>query len=202
MRNRVLILCLLVLSCIFLISDGIIHEYKNKLFHFPYGSPFMGILTAFAIPLKVNTPGDVFLAVNFEASYSLPENETTLYWPPIVGDTARQILYEIFERKLESHGHPGRDCLLRAICESAEFSTKNTGVLGDIVHIVLTPSSSSNTNLTTHYAEAENQARKKGRCKKYKKSCSFSILNMFSWIGSIFDDLGRLAKMEPSIKTI
>lgn len=61
----------------------------------------MQILTAFAVPLKINTPGDVFLSVNFEAAYNLPENETDFSYPPIIGSTTRQLLYELFERKLE-----------------------------------------------------------------------------------------------------
>lgn len=111
---------------------------------------------AFALPLKVQTPGDIFISVNFEAGYNLPENETQFTFPPIIAASARQILYDLFERKLErsvvrtqkvlfsekdfrfSHGYPGRDCLLRAICEGSELSTLGTGVFGDIVHLVLT----------------------------------------------------------------
>ncbi|KAF7280918.1 hypothetical protein GWI33_005384 [Rhynchophorus ferrugineus] len=199
-RNGCLCSFLLVFSGWFGANDGLTTEYKNKWFHYPYGGPFMGILSAFAIPLRVNTPGDVFMAVNFEASFSLPENDTTLYWPPIVGSTARQLLYEIVERKFESHGHPGHACLLRAICEGAEFSSQNTGVLGDLVHVILTPSSSLNTNLTREYQVAEQQATKKGKCKKYKKSCSFSIMNMFGWIGTTFDAIANMAKRPVGLK--
>ncbi|XP_066148332.1 uncharacterized protein [Euwallacea fornicatus] len=165
-------------------------EYWNPYFHFPYGGPYMGILTAFAIPLKVNTPGDVFLSVNFEASYSLPQNQTSFMFPPVIGQTARQLLYNLFEQKLKSNGYPGRPCLLRTICEAADLSTAGTGILGDIVHLILTPSSSLNTNLTQEYQEAEGQAKKKHGCKKYKKSCKFSLLKVFTWVEKVFAGSG------------
>ncbi|XP_050307752.1 uncharacterized protein LOC126744410 [Anthonomus grandis grandis] len=170
--------------------NGNFEHIKNPYFHFPYGGPYMGILTAFAVPLKAPTPGDVFIAVNFEATYGLPENQTEFAFPPIIAATARQILYNLFERKLESHGHPGKACLLRAICESTELSTSGTGILGDLVHLVLTPSTSLNTNLTKEYEEAEEQAAKTGHCKKYKKNCSFSVLKMFTYVGDILNKNG------------
>lgn len=36
------------------------------------------------------------------------------------------------------HGYPGKSCLLRTICEAAEFTFQHEGVLNDILHIVLT----------------------------------------------------------------
>ncbi|KAL1501424.1 hypothetical protein ABEB36_006745 [Hypothenemus hampei] len=162
-------------------TKGQLDTIKNPYFHFPYGGPYMGILTAFAIPIKAGTPGDVFLSVNFEAGYNLPTNQTEFAFPPIIGATARQLLYDLFERKLESHGYPGRQCLLRTICESAEKSTSGTGLLGDVLHLILTPSSSLNKNLTAEYEKAEAQAGKLGKCKKYRKKCKFSILKVFTW---------------------
>uniref|UniRef100_A0AAR5QKN1 Uncharacterized protein n=1 Tax=Dendroctonus ponderosae TaxID=77166 RepID=A0AAR5QKN1_DENPD len=177
-------------QCPFSVGQSIDNVYYNPYFHFPYGGPYMGFLVAFALPLKVQTPGDIFFSMNFEAGYSLPENETQFTFPPIIAASARQVLYDLFERKLESHGYPGRDCLLRAICEGSELSTLGTGVFGDIVHLVLTPSASLNGNLTEVYQEAERQGKKKGRCRKYRKTCSFSILKMFTWVGDFLTKTG------------
>ncbi|XP_060536630.1 uncharacterized protein LOC132708360 [Cylas formicarius] len=191
MRNVAAVILLLFAN--FESDNGQGYEVRNPYFHFPNGSPYMGILTAFAIPLKLQAPGDIFIAVNFEASYNLPQNQTYFTWPPIVGNaTARQVLYSFFEKKLESHGYPGRACLLRAICEGTEYSTYGTGVLGDIIHIILTPSSSVNAELLEEYEEAELQARKKGKCKKFHKTCKFSILNLFTWVGTIFGRNGLI----------
>ncbi|CAG9764477.1 unnamed protein product [Ceutorhynchus assimilis] len=190
-RKVVTVLCVgLVFTWNIHHTDGILSNYVNPYFHFPYGAPYMGILTAFAVPLKVQTPGDIFLSVNFEAAYSLPTNQTEFTFPPVIAASARQLLYEIFERKLESHGYPGRPCLLRAICEGAELSTAGTGVLGDIVHLILTPSSTLNANLTATYQEAEGQATKKGKCKKFRKVCNFSILKLFTWVGDVLNKYG------------
>lgn len=36
------------------------------------------------------------------------------------------------------HGFSGKDCLLRTICEAAEYAFDGNGLLADIVHVVLT----------------------------------------------------------------
>ncbi|KAH1000899.1 hypothetical protein HUJ04_013170 [Dendroctonus ponderosae] len=141
-------------QCPFSVGQSIDNVYYNPYFHFPYGGPYMGFLVAFALPLKVQTPGDIFFSMNFEAGYSLPENETQFTFPPIIAASARQVLYDLFERKLES------------------------------------PSASLNGNLTEVYQEAERQGKKKGRCRKYRKTCSFSILKMFTWVGDFLTKTG------------
>ncbi|XP_023313157.1 uncharacterized protein LOC108910280 [Anoplophora glabripennis] len=156
-------------------------EVYNPYFHFPPGSPYMGIFVAVAIPLNNRGLADVFFSMNFEASYSLPQNQTQFVFPPIITDTVtRKFVYNMVESNIQSYGVPGKPCLLRAICEAAEFSTQSTGVLGDLLHILLTPSSSKNDDPMIDYAEAEEYGKNKKHCKKYSKKCSLSVLNLVS----------------------
>lgn len=43
----------------------------------------------------------------------------------------------LFIKFVSRQGYDGKNCLIRSICEAAEYSTKETGVLGDILHILL-----------------------------------------------------------------
>nr|CAI5819692.1 unnamed protein product [Callosobruchus analis] len=124
--------------------------------------------------------------MNFEASYSLPQNQTEFTYPPIIGSVTRQMIYGFLESKINSYGFPGRKCLQRAVCEATEYTTQNYGVLGDIVHILLTPSSTKKESNITDYVDAEQFAREQGHCKKYKENCKLSILNLISKVTNKF----------------
>lgn len=52
---------------------------------------------------------------------------------------SRFTLYKILEQMAEAHGLPGRLCLLRSICESAEVPfSYNNGILGEFAHLIMT----------------------------------------------------------------
>lgn len=52
---------------------------------------------------------------------------------------SRLKMYNILEEKISLSHKDGKKCLLRAICESAEFPLgESNGVLGDILHVILT----------------------------------------------------------------
>ncbi|GAB0088583.1 uncharacterized protein DMENIID0001_030400 [Sergentomyia squamirostris] len=92
----------------------------------------------------------------------------------------RKKIYKMLEGKLRSHGHFGKPCLLRAICEEAEEPIHDhNGVLGDIIHIILTPSTSIREDLHPEYYKAEELGRS-GECSKYKKYCPCNILDYIS----------------------
>nr|XP_023029755.1 uncharacterized protein LOC111517735 [Leptinotarsa decemlineata] len=164
----------------------------NPYFHFPGASDvFMGMITTIAVPIEAGTPGEVLFSLIFEANYELPSNETEFRYPTIVGagsSSARTFIYGIVKRKIEEYGYNGKECLLRTICEAAEYSTEGTGVLGDILHILLTPSTSRKEDNLREYEEAEEAGGEK-KCKPYQTNCSFSLLDTFSRIGNIFENI-------------
>ncbi|GAB0088585.1 uncharacterized protein DMENIID0001_030420 [Sergentomyia squamirostris] len=94
----------------------------------------------------------------------------------------RKKVYKMLESKLQNNGHRGKACLLRAICESAEGPLHElTGVIGDLLHIILTPSSSVQEDLHPEYYKAEELGRS-GDCSKYKKYCPQCILDYISQV--------------------
>ncbi|XP_045482075.1 uncharacterized protein LOC123686127 isoform X2 [Harmonia axyridis] len=76
------------------------------------------------------------------------------------------------------YGFPGYECLLRLICDTATHPINLTnGVLGDLLHVILTPSSSNETESLEAYLEAERQGIENENCFIYEKNCSYSILD-------------------------
>ncbi|GJQ67478.1 hypothetical protein Trydic_g8312 [Trypoxylus dichotomus] len=196
-----------VLHCGFILcyGDNYYNSYNWK-FHFPEGSS-MGLFFSFAMPLDIPNK-NVFLSYYFEAVYGLPGNLTEETYPPLVardGSTTyltknvndeyrslktinRKLVYNIFEEKLTTHGYPGHLCLLRAICETALMPIRESnGVLGDIFHVIFTPSSSRNEELDDDYKKAEGNGKTKRNCEMYYESCNTSFIDLISWFEHAFD---------------
>ncbi|XP_050302525.1 uncharacterized protein LOC126740505 [Anthonomus grandis grandis] len=160
------------------------YDVTNWKYHFPTGSG-MGIYAALALPVPDSGYIDLFCAVFFEAFYSLPDNTTELQFPPLVSDRmfGRKSLYESIEAKLVSKGHMGRSCLLKAICEVASYTVLHAnGLVGDLVHLIFTPSSTKNEDETyiKPFIEAEETGWNTKNCEKYH--CQISMLDLISSI--------------------
>ncbi|XP_020288844.1 uncharacterized protein LOC109857175 [Pseudomyrmex gracilis] len=145
---------------------------------FPESST-MGIFVALAVPLE-DPLNSVSLSYFFEASYNLPPNVT--YFEPWARkrrkrNIDRTTIYQVLESKFESYGHPGRRCLLRAICETSEFPLRHNGMIGDIVHVIFTPSASRNEELPQDVVEAELVGRN-GSCSKYQPQCPLGLFDL------------------------
>ncbi|XP_030387546.1 uncharacterized protein LOC115634119 [Scaptodrosophila lebanonensis] len=92
----------------------------------------------------------------------------------------------------------GRECVLKSICESAmtPFDERN-GLLGELLHILLTPSSSKDA-LSVHtdndYLHAEQLGHKGADCDQVYSRCPKSLLQHFSdvhaWGSDILKMLG------------
>ncbi|XP_065169573.1 uncharacterized protein [Atheta coriaria] len=143
----------------------------------------MGLFLAIALPLERSH--STFMAYNFEANYALPNEVVEYEYPPLIERKAkmfdRRFVYDAIESKMKMYGFPGKNCLLRTICEASEETVQHNGVLGDILHIIFTPSSSKD-NITNEYELAEVKGRERS-CKEYNKNCTISFLNVISWIG-------------------
>lgn len=166
--------------------------------------PFFKFIVALALPVDV-PDRNVFVSINLEANYALPTNSTNFtqdFYDKILflddandGVTAvdeaegrrirkrdlqlfsRRSLYQIIEEKLEMHGFDGHECLLKLICEasSSDF-IKTNGYLGNIIDIILRPSSSTIENDTEIYFDAENEIE---NCEEKYSNCKIDILKFF-----------------------
>ncbi|XP_022901217.1 uncharacterized protein [Onthophagus taurus] len=109
--------------------------------------------------------------------------ETTKTKKKMFKGVDRKLIYDAMESKLESHGYKGRPCLLRLICETALHSiTETNGVLGNIFHVVFTPSTSINNGIDLIYEKAEVHGATVNNCDEYKKNCTVSFLDLISWM--------------------
>ncbi|KAF7278811.1 hypothetical protein GWI33_007926 [Rhynchophorus ferrugineus] len=160
-----------------------------------YYTPFMGLIIAFSVKL-VPSEIEADLSWNIEANYLLPQNESEYTFPPVIpGESSerhyleRPILYKLLEMKLDSFSetYGGKNCFLRILCEIASLSTKDTDIIGDIFHIILSPSSSIDKDLPKKYINAENYGSKNTHCKKYAKKCPINLLNFFTVIEDILE---------------
>lgn len=87
----------------------------------------------------------------------------------------RKNIYKIIE------GHIKPACLWRSICEASltPFS-KFDGFIGDIVHIVLSPSMSIKEDIDLEYYDAEKEGHLKGNCVKYEGDCPDNPLDVIT----------------------
>ncbi|KAF5284499.1 hypothetical protein FQR65_LT13514 [Abscondita terminalis] len=169
--------CFYIINCSEIKPES---EYPKWSLNFPEGS-VTGMFLAVALPLSVSSINP-YLAFNWEVNYQLPSKQSSLIYPPVVTERMqRKVVYDAFEMKLESQGFPGRKCLLRMICEAAIGDLKDVnGVLGDIVHILLKPSSSKNSQLSREYENAEKYGKRNRNCLKFNERCSFNFLDAVS----------------------
>ncbi|KPJ14431.1 hypothetical protein RR48_13502 [Papilio machaon] len=96
--------------------------------------------------------------------------------------------YKIIEHMAERYGYSGRPCLLRTICEAAEVPfTHENGLLGEIGHIIFTPSTTKDP--VSHHTDNEYHAAERlGReaeqdCESLFPECESSVLETFTEIG-------------------
>ncbi|KAH8410953.1 hypothetical protein KR222_000829, partial [Zaprionus bogoriensis] len=94
---------------------------------------------------------------------------------------SRTKFYEILSRRFEQHGFGNGDsCLLRLICEAnnAQLGEHN-GVLGSLMHVMFSPSSSRFEALPRRYYQAEEDGREQ-RCAAYLAQCARSLLDLIT----------------------
>ncbi|XP_011304067.1 uncharacterized protein [Fopius arisanus] len=85
----------------------------------------------------------------------------------------RRTIYGMLESKFQDFGLPGRVCLLRFICETAQWKiSRHNGLTGDLLRILLTPSSSADEDLPDDYTLAEEQP---DDCDKTYSRCPIGI---------------------------
>ncbi|XP_017068744.1 uncharacterized protein LOC108106289 [Drosophila eugracilis] len=92
----------------------------------------------------------------------------------------RSNIYHIFIDKLRRSGFQGETCLLRLICEtSAAQLDEFNGVLGSVMHVLFSPSTSESEDLPLRYYQAEHDGWN-GHCHFYEPGCGESILDLIS----------------------
>ncbi|XP_064105836.1 uncharacterized protein LOC135215247 [Macrobrachium nipponense] len=109
------------------------------------------------------------------AIYTLPSDTISIGRGDI--DKDRYNAYNSIESLFSNFGMNGHQCLLKAICETAEVPAEEYGLMGELLQLLLSP----NHELTTakeelrHYVAAEDYGRAVGNCDLAYSSCPFSL---------------------------
>ncbi|XP_055842074.1 uncharacterized protein LOC129909126 [Episyrphus balteatus] len=96
----------------------------------------------------------------------------------------RWAIYSALEAAINRKGLSGRTCVLKSICEAAvqPFHYQN-GIIADLIHIILTPSSSVD-ELSSHsdneYFQAEVLGKSGAPCDVIFKDCKRSLMDIFT----------------------
>ncbi|CAO1423350.1 unnamed protein product [Diamesa hyperborea] len=159
------------------------------------------LISGIGIPLDLEDEA-VTLGIVLKAQYFLPENADQLkpiYYPGIFdnftpvnyekqNDTraSRWLVYDGFAKLLDTKGFNGRACVLRGICESAETKfTHHSGLFGELLHIVFTPSTTTDPITTPahhDYVEAEQLGKRDEACSEIFNQCKKSVLDIFTQV--------------------
>lgn len=94
--------------------------------------------------------------------------------------------YDLVMGAMTHKGYEGKVCLLRSICEAVQVNfSHQSGILGELLHILLNPST-SNDFVSRHsdneFYFAEQAGLRGDNCEVLFKDCSISILELFSGI--------------------
>ncbi|KAH8337896.1 hypothetical protein KR067_008935 [Drosophila pandora] len=109
------------------------------------------------------------------------KNSTKMRPPRSLPAMSRTNFYIMLKDKLKRTGYPEEPCLLRLICETnASTLGQVNGLLGTLVHIIFTPSSSSDEHLDKEYYQAEWDGRQNGDCSQYAIQCKENVLDLIS----------------------
>ncbi|XP_058792645.1 uncharacterized protein LOC131665064 [Phymastichus coffea] len=141
-----------------------------------------GIFVALAVPLE-DPANSVSLSYFFEANYGLPDNSSLLAEVLPASRRKRSIdrsaVYALIRSRFESAGFPGRHCLLRSICEASEHPFElHNGLLGDVLRVVFTPSSSRAEDQLPDGVVGAELAGRSGDCSDYRSSCSLGLFDL------------------------
>lgn len=140
---------------------------------------------------------NVYLSFNFEFNYATPRPYPGNLLHPWLNQTSidgtttkrslfsRKSIYQMFVERINYYtgGHMGEICLQRLICEAAQSKfIDGNGIFGDLIHILLTPSSSRKENdMNNKFYNAEDFGRSNDNgCVKYKTNCDISFIDFFS----------------------
>ncbi|XP_025269471.1 uncharacterized protein LOC112639504 [Camponotus floridanus] len=127
---------------------------------YPYGGTFK-LVVGYAVPVELSGRNVVY-GQNFQFQYVLPQNATffTEFFEnssrrrrKSVNWDERMTIYRLLEEGLETKRINGRECMKKSICEAAMMSLQDEGLVGELLHLLLTPQQENNS-LDSEYLEA------------------------------------------------
>ncbi|XP_038222136.1 uncharacterized protein LOC119839769 [Zerene cesonia] len=119
---------------------------------YPYGGTYKFII-GFSSPVPNRDHISLAFAANFQYQYLQFQNISELSRYYFIKEVSREqrdaelearkderlVFYRAVADMLETKGMNGQDCVLRAICEAAQYPVEEDGLVGEVLHIMLTP---------------------------------------------------------------
>ncbi|XP_053671766.1 uncharacterized protein LOC128721977 [Anopheles nili] len=168
-------------------SDRVLSRRKRFVV-FPEGSSF-SVAVCMTIGLYGN-PNYQFVswALNWGIAYNLP-NQTVSFQKemtepkPMVQRRYRRDLYQRLEVIMDSMGYAGRDCILRAMCESPQyFGSRGGNMIAEMLRTLFSFPKQKVLSFepTDHrlYDEAHRKGRNMAPCRSLYDRCPFSLLEL------------------------
>ncbi|PSN41153.1 hypothetical protein C0J52_05212 [Blattella germanica] len=159
---------------------------KRRFLIFPPEGSINEVIIGFGLPALVQEQS-LTIGTVIKFVYDLPVNATP-YTDAIFNrqKRSRWDIYTSMEAFFGSIGVDGRACILRTICEAAEATLKHNGIVGELLHVLLTPSSTSEP--LSAYGDSEYHAAERlgskvsDSCHLLYSECTFGILDFVSEI--------------------
>ncbi|XP_066252247.1 uncharacterized protein [Euwallacea similis] len=191
---------LTILAALQLITLQAHHREKRYLL-FPFQGTFKTVYS-FALPWKLGPKQEMGVGWNFQFQYPLPYNTTAISnYPPSLSRNSRDkreldegmmlsdraVFYSAVEDFLDKQNINGRQCLLKTICENADFThfDDDGGLLGQILNVFLTPDNGNGPDplLDEAYSDAQKAGEFGADCNSLYSGCN---------LGKSFFDLSSI----------
>ncbi|XP_003690468.2 uncharacterized protein LOC100864219 [Apis florea] len=164
-------------------ENGEVRGKRQALYPPPLVYPLGGVLklvVGFAMPVQVS--GQILsYGQNIQFQYMLPNNATffTNYFEDSsrrrrrrrVSWSERVPVYDVLQRELDMRNVDGRACLKKNICEAASTSLKDEGLVGELLHLLLTPGEGDAFTMDYEYLEAATLGRGGKNCSMIYPTC-------------------------------
>ncbi|CAG9772590.1 unnamed protein product [Ceutorhynchus assimilis] len=162
------------------------------------GTNWVSVIFGIGVPVNVEHQS-ITLGMVMKAFYLLPTN-SSIFTNPEIGildrksrskrSATRWKIYEAIENYLDRNNYPdGKACLLKSICEiSAVPLEQKSGLIAEIFHSILTPSSTDDeieNHIHNEYHEAEKLGREVESCSHVFPECPVDPVQQFSKFMSV-----------------
>ncbi|XP_039446524.1 uncharacterized protein LOC120425951 isoform X2 [Culex pipiens pallens] len=168
-------------------SSGLLSR-KKRFVVFPEGASF-SVAVCMTVGVYGNPNYQMFSwALNWGIAYNLP-NQTLTYQQdlmmpkPMAQRRNRRDLYHKLEVAMNSMGYDGRNCILRALCESSQyFGRKGTNMVAEMLRSLFSFPKSKVLSMEHEDTRIYDAAHRKGKnrvmCQSLYPECGFSLLEL------------------------
>ncbi|CAL7939728.1 unnamed protein product [Xylocopa violacea] len=143
---------------------------RQALYPPPLVNPFGGTIK---IPGRILVYGQ-----NMQFQYMLPDNATffTNYFQRGMRRrratwNERAVIFDILRQELDRRNIDGEGCLKKDICEAASTPLRDEGLVGELLHLLLTPDYEDPATMDEEYLEAAMAGRRHENCSAIYSTC-------------------------------